>query len=143
MGGLIGELQAFYRDFLAADTDRLAEIYDPSVIFCDPIHRVEGLDALQAYFEGMRGGLTHCRFEFEAGVQGSDSACLPWVMHYGHRSLNGGRPMELRGCSLLRYGDRIHYHEDFYDVGAMVYERVPLLGAVVRGIKSRMAREAG
>ncbi|MFI2809717.1 MULTISPECIES: nuclear transport factor 2 family protein [Microbulbifer] len=142
MSGLIGELQSFYRDFLQADTDRLGRIYDPSVIFCDPIHRVEGLDALGAYFEGMSRGLESCRFEFGEAVEGSGSACLPWVMHYAHRSLKGGRPLELRGCSLLRFAERIHYHEDFYDVGAMVYEHVPLMGALVRGIKGRMARTA-
>ncbi|WP_237056975.1 nuclear transport factor 2 family protein [Microbulbifer sediminum] len=143
MNGLIGELQSFYRDFLEADTGDLGQIYDPSVVFCDPIHRVEGLEALQAYFDGMSRGLKSCRFEFGQVVDADDSACLPWVMHYAHHSLNGGRPLQLRGCSLLRFGKRIHYHEDFYDVGAMVYERVPVVGALVRGIKARMARAAG
>ncbi|SDK12041.1 nuclear transport factor 2 family protein [Microbulbifer yueqingensis] len=143
MGGVIGELQLFYQDFLTVDAGKLGQIYDQSVVFSDPIHRVEGLDALQAYFEAVSQGLASCRFEFENAVEGAGSACLPWVMHYAHRALNGGQPMTLRGCSLLRFGEKIHYHEDFYDMGAMVYEHVPLLGAVVRRIKSRMAPGAG
>jgi hypothetical protein len=140
MSGLIAELQQHYSDFAAVAGDPLLldNLYDTDVIFCDPVHRVEGLPALKRYFAGMSGGLTSCRFEFDQSVISEGSACLPWHMHFTHRQLKGGQPLSLRGCSLLRFGERVYYHEDFYDLGAMVYEQVPLLGSVVRGVKKRL-----
>ena len=140
MTGLIQDLQEYYRDYLNGNSAELDRLYRDDVVFCDPLHRLEGLPALKRYFAAMSGGLNECRFEFDGASIAGDSACLPWHMHYAHGSLNGGRPLVLRGCSLLRYADKVYYHEDFYDLGAMVYERVPLLGALVRGVKSRMAR---
>ncbi|WP_323844595.1 nuclear transport factor 2 family protein [Microbulbifer magnicolonia] len=139
MSGLIQDLQQYYSDYLAGDPVQLARLYREDVIFRDPLHRIEGLPALQRYFAAMRSGLLECRFEFDDASVADHSACLPWHMHYAHRSLNGGRPLSLRGCSLLRFADKVYYQEDFYDLGAMVYERVPLLGALVRGVKSRLA----
>lgn len=140
MSGLITELQQYYSDFgaVAADPSLLDRLYDEDVIFCDPVHRVEGLPALKRYFAGMNDGLTSCRFEFDQSVIGEGSACLPWQMHFSHRQLNKGKPLTLRGCSLLHYRERVYYHEDFYDLGAMVYEQVPLLGTMVRGLKKRL-----
>lgn len=140
MSSLITELQTYYQDFLRADTEALTRFYDKSLVFRDPLHELHGLDTVTHYFTQMREGLKRCEFEFDATTLGDGSACLPWQMHYAHPALNGGRDLTLRGCSLVRFKDRIDYHEDFYDLGAMTYERVPLLGALVRGVKSRLAK---
>jgi hypothetical protein len=36
--------------------------------------------------------------------------------------------------------DIIVYHKDYYDLGEMVYEHVPLLGFVIKKIKGRLAK---
>lgn len=138
MADLIEELSAYYRDFLSGDPGQLSRFYREDLVFRDPLHELHGLESVRRYFLEMREGLTRCEFEFDDGSVAQGSACLPWQMHYAHRALNGGRPMVLRGCSLLKFDERIYYHEDFYDLGAMIYERVPLLGALVRGVKKRV-----
>ncbi|WP_299588388.1 nuclear transport factor 2 family protein [uncultured Microbulbifer sp.] len=137
---LVKDIQAYYRDFLVRDPANLSKMYSDKVVFRDPLHRIEGLPALKSYFSGMSRGLTQCRFRFEEASITRDSACLPWYMHYAHQSLKGGRPLRLRGCSFVRFSDKVFYHEDFYDMGAMVYEQVPLLGSLVRKIKLRMGQ---
>jgi len=137
---LVKEVQSYYRDFLAQNPENLSSIYRDDVVFRDPLYRIEGLHALMAHFGEMSRGLTQCRFRFEEASITHDGACLPWYMHYSHQSLKGGRPLQLRGCSLLRFSDKVFYHEDFYDMGAMVYEQVPLLGSLIRKIKSRLGR---
>jgi len=32
----------------------------------------------------------------------------------------------------------VTYHRDYFDLGALIYERVPVLGGLIRGIKGRM-----
>ena len=47
--------------------------------------------------------------------------------------------MFLDGASHLRLADnRIAYQRDYYDLGAMLYEHIPLLGGAVRAVKARL-----
>ena len=71
-------------------------------------------------------------------VIGEKTAYVKWVMHFRHPRL-GNRLISVRGVSHLKYGEKIEYHEDFYDMGAMLYEQLPVLGNVTRWLKLRLA----
>jgi hypothetical protein len=60
------------------------------------------------------------------------------MMHFKHPKL-GNRLISVRGVSHLQISDKIDFHEDFYDMGAMLYEQLPLLGNVTRWLKLRLA----
>lgn len=116
----------------------LRQIYAPSIIFEDPAHRVEGLDALEAYFENLNAGLVTGRFEFAPATVTPGSAFLPWRM-----TLNLRRPkllIEVDGISHLIFDQgQITHQRDYFDLGQLLYERIPILGAVVRAIRRRFA----
>ena len=47
----------------------------------------------------------------------------------------------MRGVSQLQFGEKgIYYHEDIYDMGALIYENIPLFGGGVRWLKQRLAK---
>lgn len=134
-------LKAFYRTFNSATWRGVQGVYHPQAVFTDPIHRLEGVEFIAAYFRDMSENLISCEFEFTHSLEQGDEAYLCWVMHYRHRRLNGGAPLALPGMSRLRFsGDKIIEHEDRYDMGAMVYEQLPVMGALVRWIRSRLSR---
>jgi hypothetical protein len=60
------------------------------------------------------------------------------MMHFRHPGL-GDRLISVRGVSHLQINDKIDYHEDFYDMGAMLYEQLPLIGTVTRWLRLRLA----
>jgi len=113
-------------------------LYDESVLFEDPLHRIQGLPALRAYFERLYADVHSCRFTFEAEVAQADQAFLTWTMHLRHRRFHPGETLHLPGASHIRFTDKVVYHRDYFDVGALLYERVPLLGPLVRALKSRL-----
>lgn len=142
---LIDRLQRFYQVFDSTLLGTLDQIYDPSVVFEDPLHRVDGLVELRRYFAGLAHGLDECRFEFrqvmqtaasEAGEPGQ--AVLVWTMSYRHPRLAGGRLLSLPGASHLSFGERVTYHRDYFDAGAMLYEHLPVLGFAIRRLKKRL-----
>jgi hypothetical protein len=46
----------------------------------------------------------------------------------------------VQGSSHLKgVGDKVVYHRDYLDLGAMLYEQLPLLGRVIRSLKNRAA----
>ncbi|RCU52626.1 nuclear transport factor 2 family protein [Corallincola holothuriorum] len=136
-------LKRFETLFTNLTVDSLAQldsIYTEEVVFKDPAHTVEGLDALTAYFSGLCNDLTHCRFEiFERAF--NDNVCfLQWQMSFSHPKLQQGKEILVPGCSVLKFNDNgIYQHTDFFDMGTMLYEQVPLLGGVVNFLKRRLA----
>ncbi len=140
---LLTRVQRLYQRFDPALIDSLDQIYSDDVVFEDPLHRVEGLSALRRYFAGLVQGLDECRFEFtdclgEAGGERGGQAVLFWTMHYRHRKLKGGAPLSLAGSSHLKFADRVSYHRDYFDAGAMLYEHIPVLGFVIGKLKRRL-----
>lgn len=141
----IRAFKSFYSDFDQSDLNDLAIFYAENIQFTDPLHTIEGRDNVKNYFAGMCDGLTHCRFEFLGETVGDDSAWFKWVMHYQHPKLNSGTPLNLTGASYIQFSDsageiKITAHEDFYDMGRMVYEHIPVIGFAVNVIKQQLLK---
>jgi len=135
---LLEKLKYAFKDLNNANWSELDEIYADNVIFKDPIHEIKGLVAVEEYFSNISTDLLECRFEYLDQVTSDNTAYLKWVMHFKHPRL-GSDIIDVRGVSHIRWNEKIEYHEDFYDVGAMLYERLPIIGAVARWLKSRLA----
>lgn len=117
----------------------LSEVYDEKIVFEDPIHHIEGIDALRDYFERLYENVESCTFEFAPALVRNDGIALEWAMHLRHRRLRPGEPLSLSGASFIKFQNgRITHHRDHFDVGALIYERIPLLGRIVRLIKARV-----
>jgi limonene-1,2-epoxide hydrolase len=139
MNPAISAFRTFYESLDKDRLDRLGEVYDRDVVFCDPVHEIHGIDALRAYFAGMVGELTTCRFVIEDVLEGEGEACARWVMYFRHRRLRRGAEIAVPGVSYLRFRERVHYHRDYFDLGALLYEHIPILGVAVRALKNRLA----
>jgi hypothetical protein len=113
----------------------LAEVYRNDLLFEDPFHRIEGLDALHEYFDALYRNVRSIRFVFHQHWMTADDAMLTWTMHLAHPRLNGGKPIAVEGCSMIRFDHRIFYHRDYFDGGQLLYENVPILGKVIRKLK--------
>ncbi len=135
-------VEAFKRIFNELDSDHLhlvEELYAGDIEFRDPIHTVDGVKNLRAYFANLYDGVKSCQFTFESELVGEGEAMLSWTMHLEHGRFRRGETVHVPGMSHIRFGDgKVTYHRDYFDMGRLIYERVPLLGAVVRKIKSRL-----
>ena len=119
---------------------QLAAVYAEDVVFRDPLHTLFGLPAVTAYFAELGKNLNTCRFEFIDEIITPDSAHITWMMRFSHRSIAGGKELAVRGMTLVKIsGDRINYHEDSFDLGAMIYENLPLVGSAVKAVKRHVA----
>lgn len=138
----------FYQQPLnSAALAALPEVYHADIEFSDPAHRIEGLVPFQRYFDNMIANIGHCQFVVHSAVQRDSDplAFVDWSMSVQHRRLNGGALFTVAGASKLKFSGpgadaKIIYHQDFFDLGAMLYERLPLLGAVVRRIRNQLGQ---
>lgn len=113
-------------------------VYSTDMVFQDSFHRIEGLESFKDYCAGLYENLNYCEFEFQKEWVGKDDAVLTWTMSYSHPRLKGSKKIEVEGATELVFKDKVVYHKDYFDGGELLYEHVPLLGAVIGQLKKRM-----
>lgn len=135
---VVERFKDFFRVLHEADLSCLREFYSDRILFKDPVHEIKGLVELEDYFTSMCADLSDCRFEYLDELVNDNAAYVKWIMHFKHPKL-GNRLISVRGVSHLQFGEgKIDFHEDLYDMGAMLYEQLPLLGNVTRWLKLRL-----
>jgi hypothetical protein len=135
---LIERFKAYFKILHESDLSQLRDLYSQQILFKDPVHEIRGLVELEDYFTSLCADLSDCRFEYLDEMITDQAAYVKWMMHFKHPKL-GNRLISVRGVSHLKISDKIDYHEDFYDMGAMLYEQLPLIGNVTRWLRLRLA----
>lgn len=140
MSGPLDRFKTVFNQLNRDNLGLLEEIYTPDVRFRDPVHALDGLPALRDYYARLYDGVVSCHFDFEAEVIQGRQGMLVWIMHFQHARFRRGETLELRGVSHLRFLDdgRVNDHRDYFDMGEFIYERVPVLGGIIRAIKNRL-----
>lgn len=130
-----------YQSLNTENVHDICKIYDADIVFEDPIHKVDGLEDLLNYFDNLYQNLSFCEFTINDYFYRDDKAAIYWTMLFKHEQLNGGKQIEVIGHTHLRGNDdKVIYHRDYLDVGAMLYEHIPVLGSAVRFIKKRASQ---
>jgi hypothetical protein len=131
-----------YKKFNQETIDKLPDIYSPQVVFKDPVHQLQGIHELSNYFAGFCSDDLQCEFTIYNEIISHNQAFFQWKMDYQHPRLESGKPLTLDGSSLIKFNSHITFHQDFYDMGAMIYQHVPVLGWVVRKVNAKIAQQA-
>ncbi len=119
-------------------TSNLREVYAENAVFEDPVIRVEGLDNISHYLKHLYSRVIECQFDYNNLIVAQQQAAISWAMTFRHQSLNKGKPIKVNGCSIVTYNEKILFHRDYFDVGEMLYEYLPLLGPATKYVKRRM-----
>ncbi len=122
--------------------DLLGEIYAPDIHFIDPVHEVRGIGELEHYFSSLYKSVESLNFNFRHSLCQDTEAYVSWVMTFSHPRIGGGRTIELPGVSRLTFNgeQKVRRHHDYFDLGAMLYEHLPIIGSVTKTIKRRLGQ---
>jgi limonene-1,2-epoxide hydrolase len=136
---VIERFKELYTDLTPASVELLHDIYSHDITLIDPVGEHLGLEAVRQYFNNLLSDNQQCLFDIHRQILSGESATITWSMNYQHPKLANGRKLTLDGISELRIADdRIVWQRDYYDMGEMIYEHLPLFGTVIRYIKKRM-----
>ncbi|MDD2790514.1 MAG: nuclear transport factor 2 family protein [Sulfurimonas sp.] len=111
--------------------------FDAYSYFEDPFQRVYGIDNIYAIFVDMYKKLHEPVFIIDEVVCSDNVAYIRWEFRY---SLS---PKHARdsfiGLSRVTFEDaKVVSHIDYWDAAQHVYEKIPLLGSVLRFIKRKV-----
>lgn len=119
--------------------------YSEDTHFVDPVVDLHGRAAVRKYYENLYKNVESIRFEFSGHVKQGDEQVSLWTMVLRARGLDGGREIRVKGNSHFRFdpsSGQAVYHRDYFDMGEFIYERIPVLGGLIRFIKKRFAQSS-
>ena len=124
----------FYNTFSPASVARFPEFYSDDVWFKDPFNEVRGIAAIQRIFTHMFSQVAEPRFVVTEQVVDTNGAMLVWEFHFRPRFLGEGKTQVMRGVSHLKFDatGKVCYHRDYWDTVEELYEKLPVIGSVVR-----------
>lgn len=119
----------------------LDALYASDARFKDPFNEVQGLAAIQRIFREMFVQLEQPRFVITERIEQGAQCFLTWEFHFAFNSFHKGQPQCIRGGShlVLDAEGRIAMHRDYWDAAEELYEKLPLIGSLMRWLKRKVA----
>jgi limonene-1,2-epoxide hydrolase len=139
MRGAVERIEAFFTALTPADVARIGEFYTADVTFKDPFNEVRGLPEVQRIFTHMYEALDNPRFVITGRVVDGAQCFLVWEFRFAFRNFHKGVEQVVRGGSHLQLAPdgRIASHRDYWDAAEELYEKLPLVGGLMRWLKRR------
>jgi len=122
----------------------LDEFYHPEVEFSDPIGSHNGIQEVKDYYLNLYENVEEISFRFDRHTVQGDTHVGEWVMTLKTDGLNGGEAFDLIGNSVIVFdpqSNKVIYHRDYFDMGAFIYERVPVLSWIITKVKDRLKND--
>ena len=117
----------------------LVALYAADARFKDPFNEVQGQAAIEAIFRHMFTALHEPRFVVTERVQQGQQVFLTWDFCFRFRRFDTVTPQTVCGASHLVFDDqgRVTLHRDYWDAAEELYEKLPLVGSLMRWLKRR------
>lgn len=134
----VAEIVALFERLTPADLDRLHHWYAADALFKDPFNEVRGVPAIRAVFAHMFTSLEAPRFVVHQAVGSDDEWFLTWDFLFRFKRYASGT-QRVRGATHLRFDadGRVAVHRDYWDAAEELYEKLPLVGTLMRWLKRR------
>jgi steroid Delta-isomerase len=136
----LNKVVLFYESLTEANLGELRTLYAQDAYFKDPFNEVRDIDAIHGIFAHMFVATIHPRFVVQAQIEQGDEAFITWEFRFAIRRYKPNVEQAIRGASHLRFdaNDRVSYHRDYWDAAEELYEKLPIVGSLMRFLKRKV-----
>lgn len=136
----VESLVDFFEALSPAGVARMGEFYAADTWFKDPFNEVQGLAQVQQIFSHMYVALDRPRFVVTAQVIDGNQCFLTWNFEFYFRRRGPQQLQTIRGASHLTFNEAglVARHRDYWDAAEELYEKLPLLGSLMRWLRTRV-----
>lgn len=130
----------YYETLTRERLSTLSRYVTDDMRFKDPFNDVRGVEAYRVLLGKMFDAIPDIRFSVSHRALSGDACFLRWRCR-GTLQVAGRKPWVVEGMSELRFADdgRVREHVDHWDAAEQFYEKLPVLGPVLRFIRRRVA----
>jgi len=123
--------------------DQLTNLYATHALFKDPFNQVIGRDAIKQIFVHMFSQVNNPRFVINSVLEDGRHASLTWDFRFQFKS-SPQQSEIIRGCTWFTFNDHdlITEHRDYWDAAEELYEKLPLIGSLMKWLKKRAKHSA-
>lgn len=133
----------FYESLTETSLGQIGTIYREDARFKDPFNEVVGVAAIEGIFRHMYATTREPRFVVASAALSPDGreGFVTWTFHFRLKSDRPEVERVIRGAThiLLAEDGRIAEHRDYWDAAEELYEKLPVLGALMRWLRRRMS----
>ena len=142
MEDAVTRVVAFFEHITPANLAAIDRIYAPDARFKDPFNEVCGVQPIQQIFEHMYVALDQPRFVVTGRVVQGRQCFLTWDFLFEFKNYHRGETQTVRGASHLVLDPQglIVLHRDYWDAAEELYEKLPVVGALMRWLRRRAAQ---
>jgi len=132
-------LAAFFETLSPQSVSQLHTIYDAQARFKDPFNEVQGLAGIEQIFRHMYVALNQPHFVVTQQVVDADQAFLTWEFRFRFKRFDTQTLQSVRGASHVVFNAQglVTMHRDYWDAAEELYEKLPVVGALMRWLKKR------
>ena len=141
MGKYAETIISFFNNLDKTCMDLVPQFYAENATFQDPVVVLRSADQITKYYEGLYQNVENISFTFGEIIESEELVSAPWTMHLKCKKLNSNKPFSMPGVSCFKFDSisgKVIYQRDYFDMGAFIYEHVPILGTVIRVIKNKL-----
>ena len=133
-------LAAYFESITKATLPQLRNFYAPDAYFKDPFNEVRDVASIEHIFAEMYVSLHEPRFLVYGKVEQGDEAFLTWDFNFRIKKYKPHVAQTIRGSSHLKFDEqgRVRYHRDYWDAAEELYEKLPIVGGLMRFLKKRV-----
>jgi steroid Delta-isomerase len=135
----VDRLVRYFESISPQSVERIPELYAANARFKDPFNEVSGTPAIERIFAHMFVSLHEPRFVVTQRVVQGDQVFLTWDFIFRFKRFDTETLQTVRGASHLVMGSdgKITLHRDYWDAAEELYEKLPLVGGLMRWLKKR------
>ena len=135
----VARVVAFFESLTPDSVGQLAGLYDSGARFMDPFNDVQGLAAIEGIFRHMFVALDEPRFVVTGQVVQGAQCFLLWDFHFRFKRFDTHTVQTIRGTSHVEFSEAglVTLHRDYWDAAQELYEKLPLIGGLMRWLKKR------
>jgi limonene-1,2-epoxide hydrolase len=132
-------LQSFYENLQPESLPGLSGLYDSKATFKDPFNQVQGVPAIEAVFRHMFATVRDPRFQVQTAFASGNQGFLAWTFTFERSGPSAAR-MVINGATHVVFNQAglVAMHRDYWDAAEELYEKLPVLGALMRWLRSRL-----
>jgi hypothetical protein len=130
---------AYFETLTTDSVVQMATLYDPQARFKDPFKDVRGLTEITHIFDHMFVALEAPRFIITGQIVQGQQCFLTWEFRFKFKNFQLEVEQVILGGSHLQFSDQglITLHRDYWDAAEELYEKLPLVGSLMRWLKKR------
>lgn len=135
----VARICAYFEALSPPSLADLGTLYTPEARFKDPFNEVHGVPAIRGIFEHMFHNLYQPRFVVTQQVVDGAQVFLVWEFRFRFKRFDTTTEQVIRGGShlVLAPDGRISDHRDYWDAAEELYEKLPVVGGLMRWLKRR------